>query len=47
MEQLTKVVGVRLTEGEYQQLQTIATEQDRPIAWVAREYMKQGFETPQ
>ena len=47
MEQLTKVVGVRLTEGEYQQLQTIATEQDRSVGWVVREALRKELTAAQ
>ena len=47
MEQKTKQILIRVSEADYQLLKDKAIEQDRPIAWVAREYMKQGFETPQ
>lgn len=47
MEQKTKQILIRVSEADYQLLKDKAVEQDRPIAWVAREYMKQGFETPQ
>ena len=47
MEQKTKQILIRVTEADYQLLKEKAVEQDRPIAYIAREYMRQGFGTPQ
>lgn len=45
MEQLTKLIGVRLTEAEYALLRDQAEKQDRTIAWVAREKIREGMTT--
>ena len=43
MEQLVKVVGIRLTEEEYKLLEAEAAEQKRKVAYVAREKLRKGL----
>ena len=45
MEQLSKVVGIRLTEEEYSKLQIIAAEQDRSVGWVIRDTLRRELTT--
>ena len=43
MEQLTKQVLIRLSESDYSLLETQATELNRPVAWVARENLRENL----
>lgn len=45
MEQLTKVITIRLTADEYQLLNQCAMDQQRTIAWIAREKIRKGLAT--
>lgn len=45
MEYLSKVLTIRVTEAEYQQLAQVAEAEERSIAQVARRYLRKGFET--
>lgn len=39
------VLGVRLTEGEYQALETLADKEERTLSDTARRVIKKGLET--
>ena len=43
MEQLTEQVTIRVTAEDVELLKTMATEQKRSVAWIARECMRQGL----
>lgn len=43
MEQLTKQVLIRLSESDYSLLEAQAAEQNRPVAWIARENLRENL----
>lgn len=45
MEQLTKQILIRVSEADYELLSAQAIAERRPVAWVAREKIKQGLAT--